>query len=70
MYRYRIAGRVRRFFDHQLRRDPSNAMLWILAIASELLQPITTDIHRVRTLFERATEEAKVGYCGIEVIFD
>lgn len=58
--RKRAAGRVRRYYRQQLRHSPASVLVWIMAVHSELVQPLNASVARVRSLFNAAAVDPKV----------
>ena len=57
--RFRVAGRVRRYFEQNLRSDDVNVLVLVLGIATDLFSNIAST-GAVRSVFERATEQLQV----------
>ncbi len=55
-----MAGRVRRFFERNLREESPSVLVLIMSLAWEIFQPQNGNISSVRSLFERAVESLKV----------
>ena len=60
LLRFRISGRVRRFFESNMRRDTVDVTVLILGIATDIFQTSTASAAAVRSQFERATETLNV----------